>query len=154
MDKMQEVKNNIANMAKQYGHTVMYIFGDEDSPSFHYTVGLWDTYGHPEIIVFGLPPETGKTILNIVAEKIKDKGTPNKLVFQTGVDQNDIANLPLQFIDAKPKYVNEHFMAAINYNKTDQFPIMQLVLCDRNGKFPWDKDCDKDFKLVQPLLNK
>ncbi|HEY6221000.1 MAG TPA: DUF4262 domain-containing protein, partial [Candidatus Eisenbacteria bacterium] len=38
----------------KYGWAVQMIPGDGDDPAFAYTVGLFKSYGHPEIITFGL----------------------------------------------------------------------------------------------------
>jgi len=43
-------KTNISN----YGLQVIMVSGTDYSPSFAYSIGLFETYKHPEIICFGL----------------------------------------------------------------------------------------------------
>jgi Domain of unknown function (DUF4262) len=38
---------------KDHGWHRMGVYGEEDRPSWVYTIGLNHTYGHPEIVVFG-----------------------------------------------------------------------------------------------------
>jgi hypothetical protein len=42
-----------------YGWHVIKVFEDDEGPSFAFTIGLYKRFGHPELVVFGLPLDTG-----------------------------------------------------------------------------------------------
>ena len=76
-----QTKTNI----DKFGLQVIMVSGSDYSPSFVYSIGLFETYNQPEIICFGLPQKLGHEIINDVAELIK-KGetirlTPTMTVF-------------------------------------------------------------------------
>jgi hypothetical protein len=44
---------------------------DDGGPAFAYTVGLHHSFGHPELIVVGLPLDVGHSVLNVAGESIR-----------------------------------------------------------------------------------
>jgi hypothetical protein len=42
-----------------------------DEPAFAYTTGLYKTFGHPELICFGLRHEVMHGMLNICGDRVK-----------------------------------------------------------------------------------
>jgi len=58
---------------EQYGWSTMYVDANRERgmESLSYTIGLDETYDHPEVIVFGLPAETAHNILSAIAHAIK-----------------------------------------------------------------------------------
>ena len=47
-----------------YGWHVVKVLEDDEGPAFAFTIGLWQRFQHPELIVFGLPLETMHQMLN------------------------------------------------------------------------------------------
>ena len=41
-----------------YGWHVIKVLEDDEGPGFAFTIGLHQRFAHPELIVFGLPPDT------------------------------------------------------------------------------------------------
>ena len=56
---------------KNHGLHIVHVFGDEENPRFSYTVGLFENYLHPEIIILGLKRELAQVLLNNMAYDIK-----------------------------------------------------------------------------------
>ena len=56
-------KSNI----EKFGLQVIMVNATDYSPSFAYSIGLYKTYNHPEIICFGLPNDLGHGIINDIA---------------------------------------------------------------------------------------
>ena len=56
----------------KYGLQVILVSGSGYSPSFAYSIGLFETYRQPEVICFGLSEKLGHQIINDVAELIKN----------------------------------------------------------------------------------
>lgn len=57
---------------EKYGVHLVEVPEDEDGPGFVYTVGLFDRYSHPEIIIVGLDSELSHDILNGLAEEVAE----------------------------------------------------------------------------------
>src|ERR1035437_8186372 len=57
----------------KYGHYCVGVGADEDedSPTFTYTLGLIETYTHPELVIVGLPPTLAHQIIADVVVLIK-----------------------------------------------------------------------------------
>ena len=58
------IEQQIKECIEEFGWFVGMFESTNNEPSFAYTIGLWKTFSHPEIISFGLPIETLQTILN------------------------------------------------------------------------------------------
>jgi hypothetical protein len=142
--------NKLIEDIEKYGWTVILIEATEYLPSFAYTVGLWKSYNHPELISFGLTTKTLHSILNVGGELVRDG-----YQLQVGSDYDDFfKNGIAQFIQVDPRSLRDYYGYAIWFNKTSDFPALQLVWTDRNNKYPWDTDFEEEFLYRQPLLDR
>lgn len=135
---------------EKFGWTVILFEATDYLPSFAYTVGLWKNFNHPEIISFGLTTKTLHLILND-AGKIAKAGRR----IEVGKNYDDFfENSNTQFVNVDSRNIVDYFGQAINLYKTIDFPAIQLVWTDRNNKFPWENNYEKDFEFRQPLLDR
>jgi Domain of unknown function (DUF4262) len=134
----------------QYGLTVIIIEATNYLPAFAYSIGLWKTFKHPEIICFGLTTKTLYTLINDVAEFVKQG---NVITANKSYD-DFVNNTDTRFVSVVPSYLRNYFGTAIDYYGFDQFPALQFVWTDRNNKFPWDDNFEEEFKYRQPLLDR
>jgi hypothetical protein len=145
IDEQQLIDN-----VNTYGWTVMIIPATDYLPSFAYTVGLWKSYNHPELISFGFTTKTLHAILNIGGELIK-KGQ----ILRPEREYHDFFDGgAAQFIEVNSTHIKDYFSYAIWFNGTMDFPSLQLVWTDRNGKYPWDEGFEEEFVYKQPLLDR
>jgi Domain of unknown function (DUF4262) len=141
-----ETKANI----DKFGLQVISVFSTEYSPSFTYSIGLWETYKHPELICFGLPQKLAHEIINDVAEIIR-----NGEVIKTNTNYSNIfRDSRAEFLSVDDRNIEDYFGAALNYYGTTKFTALQLVWTDRNDKFPWEKNFEEKFRHDQPLLDR
>lgn len=141
-----QTKTNI----DKYGLQVIMVSGSSYSPSFAYSVGLFDTYKQPEIICFGLPDKLGHEIINEVADLIKNG---ENIKTYTNYD-NIFKGSRAEFLSVDERNIDDYFGAALNYYEKTKFPAVQLVWTDRNDKFPWEEDFEEKFLYYQPLLDR
>lgn len=108
----------------------------EVSPPFAYTVGLFG-FGHPEIVVFGLPIDTAHTVLNDLGKRIRQgsafdgdadvrvPGWSHRLRLVRFRDDADV-----------PVLISAHRF----YRATQAAPVptLQAIWDDRDGRFPWE----------------
>ena len=71
IDKDDLLHNTKLNIDK-FGLQVIMVSSTSYCPSFAYSIGLTETYNHPEIICFGLSNDLGHAIINDIAELIKN----------------------------------------------------------------------------------
>lgn len=141
-----QTKTNIA----KYGLQVIMVSGSAYSPSFAYSIGLFETYNQPEVICFGLPEKLGHEIINDVADLLKSGET---IKTYTNYD-NIFKNSRAEFLPVDNRNIDDYFGAALNYYDTTKFPALQLVWTDRNDKFPWESDFEEEYIHKQPLLDR
>jgi hypothetical protein len=142
-------EQKIIDDVNNFGWHVGLFEATQTEASFGYTIGLWKTFRHPEIISFGLSTSTLHAILNNAAEKIK---SGEKII----VDQPDFdifSTVPAQFLTVDSENIPLYFGYCMWYNEYKDFPALQLVWTDREGKFPWQVSFAKEFVNRQPILN-
>ena len=66
-DLLNDTRLNIG----KFGLQVIMVGSTSYLPSFAYSIGLTQTYNHPEIICFGLPNNLAHAIINDIAEIIE-----------------------------------------------------------------------------------
>ncbi|MBC7864095.1 MAG: DUF4262 domain-containing protein [Bacteroidia bacterium] len=145
----RDAEHTSANIEK-HGLSVIIIEATDYLPAFAYSIGLWKTYNHPEIIVFGLTTKTLHTLVNDAAELIKAGNT-----IETYRDYDEFFEKGnVQFIPVHESNKSDYFGAGINFYNSEEFAAMQFVWTDRNNKFPWEDNYEKEFKYRQPLLDR
>lgn len=145
-EQLENTRRNI----KEYGLQVLMVKGTGYSPSFAYSIGLFETYNHPEIICFGLPQKISGQIINDVAGIIKSgqRFSHNEISLEIFKDSK------AAFLNVDPRNVGDYFGHAISYYDHQNFPALQLVWTDRNDKLPWEDGFEEKFEHDQPLLDR
>jgi hypothetical protein len=112
---------------REHGWMIQGVFPTANDPcvGFSYTVGL-TAAGLPELVISGLPHETGGAILNDAARRhLADEILP-------GATVDDIASVPFRAVDAPLAEVN----MARNLYGDDRVRAVQLVWPDAGGFYP------------------
>lgn len=148
---VKEAVNLMNENIQKNGYTVVGVMQGEDTPSFAYTVGLLETYNHPELIAFGLPVNTVSALFRNVVEGIIE----NQVIIQAHIPYEQIANMPIEFINADTNKASAYMIGFINkYGNSRELKAMQLLWSDKQGFFPYEKEFDVAFLNSQPLLGK
>lgn len=136
---------HIASVIRRYGWFITYVGGrlcsapgcncaDEEGPAFAYTTGLFGL-AHPELLVFGLSPETTAGLLNDLGERIRSGEAllPGQV---TSFDEWPHRVIP----EEVPNPGEIVFTANRYYQRPDEFsvPVLQLSYDDEAGRFPWE----------------
>lgn len=145
----KEVEETIKNNVTQFGWYVAKFEATEYLPSFAYTIGLWENYKHPELIIFGLTPDTLHSILNLGGDMVKDG---KQLILNEESDKL-FENSKAFILEVNQANLKDYFGYGIQFNG-DEFPAYQIVWTDRNHKFPWDEGFEEEFIYRQPLLDR
>ncbi len=145
---MDEVRQRVRSDIERFGWHVGKIPGDDRAPPWTFTIGLRESFGHPELIVFGLDLETGHRLLNQIGLAIK-QGTR----FEDGVRSAGILeNHDVGFRSVEPRWQPVFAGNVAWYYEDTDVPILQCFWPDPTGRLPWDAGFDDDLSPLQPRL--
>lgn len=149
---------NTKTIIRRHGWMIQYVGGglcgvpdcdahdDPDKPSFAYTVGLFGL-GHPELLVFDLPPETASPLLNNLGERVRAGETliPGQMITFEDWDHRVV-------IEEVPNPGEIVFSANRFYQRPAEYsvPVLQITYDDVEGRFPWDEGYDQRSNQPRP----
>jgi hypothetical protein len=139
------IESRILSDIRKYGWHVVNVMSDEHAPSWSYTVGLEQSYGHPELAVFDLPHAVAQPVLNVAASFIQKQGR----AYRDHGRYNDILDgYDVIVRNAADPWLGYFFSRAACLRPDAQFRMFQLFWPRRDGLFPWSIDTFSG----QPLL--
>ena len=143
-----ELEQFIIDNIRRFGWHSNSVGMEFDTAIFAYTVGLFHTYNHPELIVFGLTPRSSHCIFTAAA-KIIAGGEPLDLDAP-----NDKLLADHSCLLAKvPKGHNAELMtSACWFYGGNRFPAYQVIWPSDEGYYPWHPDAADPFTQAQPIL--
>jgi Domain of unknown function (DUF4262) len=135
---------------EKYGWHIVFVAEEEDSPRFAFTVGLYYSFSHPEILVVGLKQEVAHSLLKSIVTRIEAGAK-----FEEGELISDIATFPLTFVPVELDNYRDYLGYAMWFygSMPAPFPALQLIWPDASGLFPWQEGYDSRFSELQPLLH-
>ena len=118
-------------------------------PTYVYTTGLYNSYHHPELVIAGLPPHQGMTVITCAVNNLVKRGT----VLEAGRDYGQV----LDGFDVRARAYDPgmaardvvFFASRAFYGK--QPPRLQLEWPDEDGRFPTDEGCRPAFRDSQMI---
>jgi hypothetical protein len=132
----------------EFGWHCVHIMADDEHVQYSFTVGLFHTYGHPELIIFGLSSDVAHKILSIAAHEAK-RGAPLDLSVPTDALLNGYSCC---FAEVPQAQYHENLGYCRWYYEGNDFPMFQVVWPSRSGLFPWHPEASQEFKSTQPVL--
>lgn len=132
----------------EYGWHAVHVGPDPGDPTiWTYTLGLPTTWGHPEIILFGLSMDVAHTLLWNLVDEIKLGVTfydgDRAVVFPAG-------GYEAAFLDVDAKWFSPFMGWAQWYHEGGHFSAVQCAWPDKDHHLPWDQQY-RDPRS-QPLL--
>ncbi|MBS1527638.1 MAG: DUF4262 domain-containing protein [Bacteroidetes bacterium] len=143
-----EYHRKISENIEKYGLAIQPVFGDEENPQFSYSIGLYRTYRHPEIIMLGLNQELMSNIIDNIAEDIKNGKTYDAYSWSTGL----LKDFECYFIEVDKANYGKYVLGDIRLYGGNNFPLLQCVWPTTEGIYPWEDAWPDDMKKLQPLL--
>ncbi|GAB3361408.1 DUF4262 domain-containing protein [Lysobacter tyrosinilyticus] len=132
----------------EHGWHFTHVFGDDEGPSFSYSVGLLSSYNHPEIILFGLPQEAAHGLVSLIADRAAS-GDPIDL---SKPSDEIIQGYPCIFVEVSRMNREEYALSDCWLYQDSDFSMYQLVWPSKQGLFPWHPDAPESFRWSQPVL--
>ncbi|MBI3606762.1 MAG: DUF4262 domain-containing protein [Nitrospirae bacterium] len=113
-----------------------------------FSIGLFHTFRHPEVVVFGLPDDVMATLIQTIGHAIRSGGS-----FQDGQENLDLMR-PYRcvFRAVDPVWSAPVLAHATWFYGGQEFPALQLFWPDREHRFPWEEVFDPELVSFQPVL--
>lgn len=138
----------LEDIAKRGWHLIA-INDDPRGSALAYSIGLYHTLGHPEVILFGLNSvQTMGQIVNDIGYLIRQGHR-----FEDGAETDELLEgYSCRFRQVPVDVYPEYFGYAMWFYRPDPFPAVQCFWPDRAGHFPWEAGCAASTRERQPIL--
>jgi hypothetical protein len=137
----------LANI-NEFGWHCVNVVEDHDHPPWSYTIGLYDTWEHPELIVIGRSRATSHEMLKTVATDIELNDPPNL----TDPNGHLLLGFKCHFLEVDTRYYSDYVGFALWHYRKRRFPLYQIVWPNNDDHYPWDQNASNAFKEWQPML--
>lgn len=135
-----------------YGWNVTKVFkrNGEVGPEWAFSTGLFHSYQHPEVVIFGLPLDTMQEIINNIGLEVK-KGAR----FELGTEYQGIfERCGCRFRAVDQSHYKAYLGWALWFYQSDPFSVLQCVWPDKEGIYPWEAGCSESVIHAQPSLER
>lgn len=148
--KLSDSDRKVYEDVESHGWHVVKISEDANTSGWAFTVGLYATFGHPEVVLFGLREATMHQLLNFIGEGIR----AGKAYEQGKAYTDVIENYECRFESVDRAWYRPFLGMAQWFYEGQDFPVLQCVWPDQDGKWPWECPGDLAWSGVQPVLSR
>jgi hypothetical protein len=121
---------------------------EHNVPGWGYSVGLYHTFHHPEVVIFGLPHDLTHRVINAVGEDVRAGK-----IYKSGHEYPEILEGVLcTFRTVEKVWYRLLLGSATRFYKSDEFPVLQCIWPDKQQNYPWSPNFRSDWLWAQPLL--
>ena len=146
--KFDEFYRKTEENIEKYGLAVQHVFNNQNKNQFSYSIGLYRTYQHPEIIIIGLRHELTQVIINNLAYHIK-----NGKKYEANSWSSDVLdNFECYFIEVEEINYDDYVGGDIRIYGGKNFPLLQCLYPTTDGIYPWQEEWSQSSEALQPLL--
>jgi hypothetical protein len=143
-----ELDARVQSDIARFGWHLVMIPPTRESPGWVHTIGLYERFAHPELIVFGNDFSVLSPLINAVGERIRAGAR-----FESGSELHGvIEGLPLAFRSVAARWIEPFLGNAAWHYRRETIPALQCFWPDPSGLFPWQPECDPSWRADQPLL--
>lgn len=151
MRKAQDrLEEKVISDISTYGVHIVHVLEEGEYPGFSFTVGLFESCLHPEIIIIGLEREVSHVLLNNLAHDIKRGKSYSAGDYHEGV----LDDFLCYFGEVPKSHYKEYMGWALWFYEGDEFPLVQCIPPTVEGKFPWDRDFPSDAEFFLQVIAK
>lgn len=146
--QLPEADQKTISDIQKYGIHLVEVPEDDEGPGFVYSIGLFDNFSHPEIIIVGLDPELSHDIINGLAVEVAEGNVFKDQDRHEGI----LEDYTCIFLDVLQANYADTLGHAVWYYGNSDFPAIQCVWPDLDGSYPWDGGATEEFLEDQPIL--
>ncbi len=139
---------------KLLGFRVTAVGRDDPPPGYAYSTGFPETFGQPEVIVFGLPDEIMANMIGGLSDQCREGLHLADGLEVTGLLEGHACVLRM----VKPENLTDDYFYFSHWYHERQFgsrleKAFQIVWPGvKTGLFPWEPGCPEEVRLLQPPL--
>lgn len=155
-ERERRIEAGVASMRDaigEQGWVIQPVLASDTRPKFVYTIGLHQTYDHPEILITGCRDRVSTYLLNFIATRIKggerftDGVTDNELI------ENSNGSMPICFREIAPAHLSDVCGLAMRVYQGRPFTAVQAYWSDEFHAFPWEAAFDDTKRPMQPMFH-
>ena len=136
-EKYEDLYDNLRDMIKEFGNALIGV------PGFVYTIGN-SKVGLPELLLVGnFDHGSVALILNDLSKTMRERGE----AFPEGMLEMEGYGFPFKVRKASDAAKEEYTVQAGQCLRTEDYDVLQIIICDRDGKYPGDEGCDPNFNV-------
>ena len=128
--------------------------GEPAEPPFAYTIGLQASYGWPELLCYGLAPETNAALIRNAIDELRGGAGPPApgLVLRDVVEGFECRLSPVARAHHREHLGFALWFAGHRGEDPGGVLCLQLLWPDRDGRFPDEAGCSEGVRALQPVL--
>lgn len=149
-DSLTETERQILVDVDANGLHVVHVEDEAGEPAYSFSIGLHESFGQAEVVVFGLPAAAAEALLEAIADDAAD----GKSFVADSRHEGLLQDYPVRFLAVPKAFYREYLGEAVWAYEGDGFPALQLVWPDKQGRWPWDPAVREGFRDSQPVLAK
>lgn len=133
---------------KKFGWHAVGVGSGADSlaePTFIYTVGLRETFDHPELVVSGLPMQTAHSLISSAISILQENPLEAGELLE-GI----VMGWPVRIDEVDSDYLR-NFSVARDYYQDDHVAFLQIIWPDSEGIMPGSDEVNEVVDKVQIL---
>jgi len=131
---LDETDKKVLADFERYGWHCMHVHDEGELPYWSFSIGVFRSWQHPELVVFGLKDTVAHDLMTQLVNRIKTDES-----FSPRRDYKDILEgHRCRFIRVDPLWYSGFLGYAQWFYETEEgFPVLQLVWPDQQGLYPW-----------------
>ena len=145
---MNDADRKLLADVSTHGWHCVHVRGDSQGPGYTFSVGLYRTHGHPELMVMGLDPEVAHPILGLAVEQIKQGH-----VYRDGFRDDTLLDGVDCMLRKVPPALHRKYVGYCSWfykDRPDGFEALQILWPDSQGRYPGQEGFEMD--AMQPAL--
>lgn len=142
----RQIRKQARARIKRHGWTTISVAGEV---AVTYSVGLAQTFAHPEIVVIALPPDLCQQLIATVASLLKS----GRRMPESGQSTAVVEGYAVAFVPTSRAFNERNLLLCQDlYGSVPEG--LHLIIPDKAGQFPWDAQCDPAHRQLQwPLTD-
>jgi len=147
------MEEEIAEVVREHGWFAASVSDHE--PPFLYCIGLMQTCGHPELIVFGLDAQSAHALVSsLVREILSGRSFAQRQVAVVRVGEEDLrAGFRVVHPTQHPLYLGFAMGYCRYVGGLVELQAVQVFWPDRDEQLPFEAGCDLGVLRLQPRLD-